>query len=57
MFYNNLYAEKRMDICTGITDSCCCTPETNMTFQINYTPIKLKKKDILTKTENGILLT
>ena len=24
-----------------ITDSLCCTPETNTTLQINYTPIKI----------------
>ena len=26
-----------------ITDSLCCTPETNKTLQINYTPIKILK--------------
>ena len=26
------------------TDSLCCTPETNTTSYINYTPVKKKKK-------------
>ena len=33
-----------MSICIRITDSLCCTHETNTTLQINYTPIKLKWK-------------
>ena len=36
--------EKRMDMCMCMTDSLCCTPETNTTLLVNYTPIKLKKK-------------
>ena len=31
---------KKVDICICITDSLCCTPETNRILQINYTPIK-----------------
>ena len=30
---------KREDICICITESLCCTPETNITLFINYTPI------------------
>ena len=37
---------KRIDTCIFITVSLCCTPKTNTTLLINYTPIKnsLKKK-------------
>ena len=37
---------KRVDIHVCITDSLCCTAQTNTALQINYTPIKinLKKK-------------
>ena len=30
-----------------ITDSLCCTPETNTTLYINYTPIKIFKKELI----------
>jgi len=30
-----------VDICECITDTLCCTPETNTTLLINYTPKKL----------------
>ena len=30
-----------------ITDSLCCTAETNTTLQINYTPIKINLKNAL----------
>ena len=30
---------KRRDTCLGITESLCCSPETNTTLLINYTPI------------------
>ena len=33
-----------MNICTCITESFCCTPETNTTLFINYTPIKKKPR-------------
>lgn len=39
---NNLYGNK-MDICLHIPDSLHCTPETDTTLQVNYSPIKLKK--------------
>ena len=43
--YNNLYGEKKNGyIFTCMTDSICCTPETNTTLKVNYTPIKFKKK-------------
>ena len=40
---------KRVDICVCITDSLCCTSETNTALQINYTPIKInvKKQEFL----------
>ena len=41
IFYNNLNGkefEKRIDTCICISESFCCTPETN-TFLINHTPI------------------
>ena len=34
-----------MDICICITDSLCCTLETNTTLQVNYTPIIKKKEE------------
>ena len=34
-----------MDINTCMTDSLCCTPETNTTVYINYTPLKLNLKE------------
>ena len=47
-----------MDICVHITDSFCCTPETNNPLS-NYTSIKLKKKkkkkDSLGHSEPNIL--
>ena len=30
---------KRIDTCVCVTESLCCTPETNTTLLINYTPI------------------
>ena len=48
MAYMGKESKKRMDIyiCVCITDSLCCTPETNTTLQINYTAIKnLTKKN------------
>ena len=37
-----------MDIYVCITESLCCTPETNTTLEINYTLI-LKKADMVSK--------
>ena len=37
-----------MDIFTHKTDSLCCLPETKTTLQVNYTPIKLNYKKMLT---------
>ena len=37
---------KKVDICICITDSFCCTVETNLTLQINCTPIKINSKKI-----------
>ena len=31
---------KRMNICTGVTESLCRIPGANTTLQINYIPIK-----------------
>ena len=49
-----------MDICICITDSFCCTPETNTTLSVNYTPIKfnLKKTQwvITSHCSEGLLL-
>ena len=49
-------SKKRVDICICITDSLCCTPETNTTLKINYTPIKRKKfvviKGLLVKADS-----
>ena len=42
VFCNNLNGKriwKRIDTCICITESLCCTPETNITLLINYTPI------------------
>ena len=42
IFCNNLNGKriwKRLDTCICITESLCCTPETNTTLLINYTPI------------------
>ena len=33
-----------MDMCLRKTDSLCCTPETNITLNVNYTSIKFKKE-------------
>ena len=41
---NNLYGKKRMDTFICITDSPCCTPETNIKFLINSIPMKLNFK-------------
>ena len=35
--------KKRLDIFICITDSLCCTLETNAMLQVNYTPIRYKK--------------
>lgn len=35
---------KRVDICKCITDSLCCTPETDTTLYINCTPIEINFK-------------
>ena len=35
---------KGVDRCIRITDSLCCTSETNTTLEINYTPIKIKEE-------------
>ena len=46
-----------MDICICITDSLCCTAETNTTFKINYTPIiffKATKKLVVVKKFNEL---
>ena len=45
IFYNNLNEKrtrKRIDIC--ITESLCCTSETNTTWLINYAPIYNKNQ-------------
>ena len=42
IFCNNLNGKriwKRIDTCTCITESLCCTPETNTILLINYAPI------------------
>ena len=42
VFCNNLNGKriwKRIDTCTCITESLCCTPETNTTLLINCTPV------------------
>ena len=42
IFCNNLYEKKiwkRLDICVCITESVCCTSETNTALWINYTPV------------------
>ena len=42
---NNLIGRriwKRIDTCICITESLSCTPETNTTLLINYTPYKIK---------------
>ena len=44
----------RVNICTCITDSLCCTPETNNILLINYTPINFFKK--IKKIKNKIAL-
>ena len=45
-----------MSIC--ITESLCCTAETNTTLEINYTPIKIfTKRNRLTDIENKLLVT
>ena len=36
-----------MDICMYVTDSFCCTPQTNTTLKVNYTPLKLKIKNTI----------
>ena len=44
---NGLYgkeSEKRLDICIRITDSLCCTAESNTILSINSTPIKILNK-------------
>ena len=53
---NGKSIRKRMDLC--ITESLCCTPETNTTFSINYTPINifliiLKREVKMKKTEGN----
>ena len=35
-----------MDICICVTDSPCCMPETNTTLWVNYTSIKIFKKEV-----------
>ena len=45
-FCNNLNGKrilKSLDICICLTEPICCTPETNMTLQINYTLIWRRK--------------
>ena len=46
-------SEKRMSVCVWITDSLCCTPETNTTLCIHHTPIKSKLK----KKKRGLVMT
>ena len=36
-----------MNICTCITESLCCTPESNLILWINYTPIKQTEKTLV----------
>ena len=38
-----------MDVGICVTDSLCCIPETNTPLQINYTPIKIKFKNMENK--------
>ena len=63
IFCNNLIGKriwKRIHICICITESLCCTPETNTTLLINYTPIenkKLKKKRCIHSDENRVQQT
>ena len=42
---------RRIDTCICITKSLCCTPETNTTLLINYTPNKINK---ILKNKNKI---
>ena len=39
MFPTQNLIQKRIDTCICITESLCCTPETNTTLLINYAPI------------------
>ena len=39
MAYMGKESKKRVDGCICITESLCCTPETNTTLLINYAPI------------------
>ena len=41
--YSGKEYEKHIYIYICITESLCCTPETNTTLLINYTPIKKKQ--------------
>ena len=36
-------AYTRVGVCMCVTDSFCCTPETNTALSINYTAVKVKK--------------
>ena len=38
------YMRKEKDRCMCITDSLCCTTETNSIVKINYTPVKIIMK-------------
>ena len=37
-------AQQRGDVCIHVADSLCCTAETSMTLQSNYTSVKNKQK-------------
>ena len=39
MAYMGKEGRKKVDVCICITDSLCCTAETNTTVQINYISI------------------
>jgi len=49
--------EKRIDTFICMTDSLCWTPETNTTFEINNTPIKLNLKEKLQEFHCGSVET
>ena len=44
---------KRVDICMRITDSLCCTAETNRTLKQLYSNNKIKMLGLLNKIQNS----
>ena len=43
---NGKEIQKRGDICRHVADSLCCTAETNITLEINYTPMLCYAKSL-----------